>query len=312
MSPLLLSLAALVLLSGGALLLRGGESRVQARLKALRPARPQADATAPDIRVTAADERGPLERALRLLGYNPAIPRSHALPLPIVLLLAAVPGLGVALRGAEWLGPAPAALLGLALALATAMLVWQRQARRYRGILFHQLPEVLGQLLRAVRAGLPVNEALRQVNQAMAAPSQGEFAKVVGETGLGVSLEQALWNLHHRVGLTEHAFLAITVGLQGQTGGNLTESLGNLAEMTRKRVSAAAKARALAAEARTSAVILALLPFVCALALLYLNPGYLMVLFHTPLGNQLLLAFCLLLSCGLVTIRWLIQRSTQD
>jgi tight adherence protein B len=72
------------------------------------------------------------------------------------------------------------------------------------------------------------------------------------------------------------------------------------------------KARALAAEARASAAVLAGLPFATGLLLFLINPGYISELFTDPRGSNFLLTFGVLLSCGLLTIRWLIQRSTQD
>lgn len=310
----LLSLASLALLMGGALLVARGDGakQLRARVQGLRPSAAPSIALAPSIRVAAPEDRSSLEGVLRLLGHNPAIPRSHAMPLPVVLALVGGLGLAVQVRVQPILGAPVAAMLGVAVAVGLATLVWRRQARRYREELFRQLPDVVGQVARALRAGLPVGEALRRTNRNMAAPSQGEFAKVVGETAIGVPLETALWNLYLRVGLTEYSFLAITIALQAQTGGNLAESLDNVAEMTRRRVSAAAKARALSAEAKTSAAILGALPFVCAFALLFLNPDYISILFTTTLGNKMLVALCCLLSAGLLTIRWLIQRSTQD
>ena len=72
------------------------------------------------------------------------------------------------------------------------------------------------------------------------------------------------------------------------------------------------KARALAAEARASAAVLAGLPFATGLLLFVVNPDYIGELFTDPRGGNFLLTFGVLLSCGLLTIRWLIQRSTRD
>jgi len=310
----LLSLASLALLMGGALLVARGDGarQLRARVRLLRPTAAPSIALAPSIRVAAPDDLNWLQRMLRMLGYNPAIPRSHAMPLPMVLALAGGMGLAMQVRVQPILGGLVSGVMGVAVAVGLAMFIWRRQARRYREELFKQLPEVVGQVARALRAGLPVNDALRRTNHNLAPPSQGELAKVVGETTIGVPLETALWNLYLRVGLTEYSFLAITIALQAQTGGNLAESLDNVADMTRRRLFAAAKARALSAEAKTSAAILGALPFVCAFALLFVNPDYISILFNTALGNKLLLAFGCLLSAGLLTIRWLIKRSTQD
>lgn len=308
-----LAIGALLLLGGVLLLWRhgGAADPVRQRLRGL-AGRPAAVVAPPDIRVTLPDGRTWPARLLRLFGYNPNIPRSHAMAPPLVLAIAILLAAAGALQVRGLLGTPLTMALGAAGAAAVAGFLFRRQDRRYRQALFRQIPDVAGQLVRAVRAGMPVDEAVRTLAADMPSPSRGEFARIAGEIGIGVSLEAALWNLYGRVRLTEYSFLAITVGLQAQTGGNLAESLGNLAEMTRRRVAAADKARALAAEARTSAAILTALPFVTGLAMLLVNRGYITTLFDTRLGNFMLLGFVMLLGAGLLSLRWLIQRSTRD
>ncbi len=79
---------------------------------------------------------------------------------------------------------------------------------------------------------------------------------MVNEVAIGQSLESALWKLYERVGLPEYAFFAVTIGLQAQTGGSLVETLENLQDLVRKRVALSKRGKALAAEARMSAMIL--------------------------------------------------------
>jgi tight adherence protein B len=208
------------------------------------------------------------------------------------------------------LGAAPGLLSGAFAGIMAARSVFGWQRRRYCKQLFLQIPDTLGLVLRAVRAGLPVAEALRTVGQEMPEPTRGEFQQLAGEMAIGQPVEVAVWHLHERTSLTEYAFLAVTFGLQSQTGGSLTEALDNLAGMVRKRVALADKARALASEARFSATILIALPFVCGLALLGIRPGYLDVMFSTDSGRSLLMAGGGFLVMGALTIRFMIRRST--
>ena len=130
-------------------------------------------------------------------------------------------------------------------------------------------------ICRAVAAGIPLSEALRSVAHDAAAPSREEFVRVVNEVAIGQPLEGALWKLHERVGLPEYAFFAVTIGLQAQTGGSLVETLQNLQDMVRKRVALSKRGKALAAEARMSAMILGSLPFVMGVVLFFMQPGFL-------------------------------------
>ena len=75
---------------------------------------------------------------------------------------------------------------------------------------------------------------------------------MIDELSVGVDLETALWSLATRTALPEYRFFVVTIVLQRETGGNLTETLDNLADVIRKRRAVRQRAHALSAEARTS------------------------------------------------------------
>ena len=141
---------------------------------------------------------------------------------------------------------------------------WQHG--RYVDQIFQQIPDAIGLMVRAVRAGLPVGEAMRSVATELSSPLRDEFARMLGDVVIGRPVDQAMLKLYKRTGLTEFSFLAVTLGMQQQTGGNLAETLDNLADTVRKRVALTKRARALAAEARMQAGILMALPLVAVLA----------------------------------------------
>jgi tight adherence protein B len=107
---------------------------------------------------------------------------------------------------------------------------------------------------------------------------------------LGQPIDAALWTLARRIGLAECDFLVVTIALQRETGGNLAETLGRLDETLRLRRQLALKVRALAAEARASALIIGSLPFAMAALLWLASPEYLLPLVTTTLGKALLAA----------------------
>jgi tight adherence protein B len=115
-----------------------------------------------------------------------------------------------------------------------------------------------------------------------------------------------------RTGLPEYNFLAITVGLQMQTGGNLAETLDNLAEMTRQRVALRSRVRALTAEARTSAKVLVALPFVIGAVSTIVAPQNLRILVGDPFGRQLLMFGIGLLIFGILTIRRMLRSASAE
>jgi tight adherence protein B len=200
----------------------------------------------------------------------------------------------------------------MAIAVGAARFMFRLKNKRYGAKLFAQIPDALSLVLRAVRAGLPVGEAVRSLAREMPSPTREEFSRVSGEASIGVPIETAIWHLHRRTGIREYGFFAVTLGLQAQTGGNLAETLENLADMVRRRVAMVAKTRAVTAEARMSAMILGGLPFVAGGGIVLLSPGYIALLFTDRRGPYFIAAFVSLLVTGILAMNWLIKQSTQD
>lgn len=181
--------------------------------------------------------------------------------------------------------------------------------RRRRDYLFRQFPDALGQITRAVRVGIPVVEAVRQVASEAPQPTATEFGATSDRLVLGVPLDEALADTAMRTGVPEYRFFATALALQARTGGGLAETLDNLAEVIRKRVALRERGHALASEARTSAIILASLPFVTGGMLLVLNPSYAGVLFYTPNGKMALGIAAGMLTMGMLSMRFVIRRA---
>lgn len=276
------------------------------------PARP---AAGQPVRITLGQQDGRLPQVrqalFRTFGYDPRMPGARG-PL---LVRAAAAGIAASAFGAWATGPfggfPAAAVLGVAAggAVIGARLVFTRARRAVNDRLLDQFPDAIGLIVRAVRAGVPVTEGIRIVSAELPAPVGPEFRRVVDELAVGVDLETALWALAARTGLPEYRFFVVTIVLQRETGGNLTETLDNLADVIRKRRAVRQRAHALSAEARTSTYVLAALPFVSGAGLYVINPDYLTRLFTDPQGKLLLAAAATSLTLGLVTMKMLIRRA---
>jgi len=315
-APLLLLAAALLagLVAGAVLLARMRRAaRLRARVLDAAGPRPGAPvAAAPSIRLAEAPASGARLRLLRLLGYDPEVPEARILHPAAVAAIAAVAGFLSLLRLRGTLGDAPALLLAPVSAALVARGLFRWQMGRYRDAVFQQVPDALGTMVRAIRAGLPLAEAMRGLAREAPQPIRGEFARVVGDVAIGRPVEAAMMRLHHRTGLTEFSFLAVTLGLQAQTGGGLAETLDGLAEMVRKRVSMAKRARALAAEGRMQAGLLCVLPFIAAAALALIQPFYLDAFLYNPTGQRLAFVGLGLMGLGMLTIRGMIRKAGRD
>ncbi len=176
-------------------------------------------------------------------------------------------------------------------------------------VLFQQMPEALAMIVRAVRVGIPISEAIRVVAHEAAKPTSVEFARLADEVAIGSPLDEALRGMAARNGVPEYRFFATALSLQAQTGGGISETLENLADVIRKRVAARARGKALAAEARSSALVLSVLPVLALGGLWLMNPGYIGVLFTTPTGHTILASAALLECFGTLIMRTMIQKS---
>ena len=264
------------------------------------------------IRLATTNGGGPWVFFTTALGHTRQLPGPYAASVPLVVITSALIGFLVFLQTRSAFGGFVSAGVGVVLALLVARYQFRRKTRIYADLLFAQIADALSLVVRSVRAGLPVGDALRSISVEMPSPTKDEFARTMGEVALGVPLDEALWSLHARTQVREYSFLAVTLGLHAQTGGNLGETLENLVDMVRRRVALVGKARALSSEARTSCAILAALPFVTGLIVFVMDRNYISDLFYDPRGKSFLITFAVLLSAGLLANRWLLQRASRD
>lgn len=256
----------------------------------------------------AAPRRAPLRRLQGLIALDPRATAQHPAPWRAIVAAGLVLGSVVG-----WQGHAMFGLVGLALGpvvgIGLCRMTFAHGAARYRERLHAQIPDVLAMVVRAVRAGIPVVEAVRGVAREVPSPTREEFTTLSAQVAVGQPLDAALWALVHRSGVPEYAFFAVALTLQAQTGGSLAETLDNLADIVRRRIAIRARGLALAAEARTSAAVLTGVPVATGIGLAVLNPDYMSILFNDPRGHNLLAAAGGMLLLGTLTIRTLIRRT---
>jgi tight adherence protein B len=153
-----------------------------------------------------------------------------------------------------------------------------------------QFPDALDMIVRSLRAGHPTPIALTMVAREMQDPIGSEFGIVVDEITYGADLETALRNLNVRIGQDDLPLFVTAVAIQGSTGGNLGEILSNLSAVIRQRFKMRRKIRALAAEGRTSALILSSLPIAMFMIIQLVAPNFYASVWEIPLTKQSLIA----------------------
>lgn len=225
-----------------------------------------------------------------------------------LLLTCAVFGLGgwilasVTLRQSFLTGLAAGAVFA-----TLPFLYMRRQRARRLASIERQLPDTLDLLTRALRAGHAFTAGLKMAGEELAEPIAGEFRMVHDEINFGISLEQALTNLSERVPLTDMRYFVVAVLIQRDSGGNLTEILGNLSHLIRQRAKLLAKVKVLSSEGRMSAWILALLPFALGGAMYLANPKFMGPMFTDPMGITMLKYLLTMMLIGVLVLRRIVR-----
>src|SRR5688500_9060702 len=135
-------------------------------------------------------------------------------------------------------------------------------------------PDAIELMVRGLRSGLPITETLGIVAAEIAGPVGLEFRAVADKMKIGRTMEVALQETADRLGTAEFQFFVITLAIQRETGGNLAETLSNLADVLRKRAQMKLKIRAMSSESKASAMIVGSLPFIVFILIWFINGKY--------------------------------------
>ncbi len=198
--------------------------------------------------------------------------------------------------------------LGAGAAFGSIPFLYLARLRSQRlGKLEVQLPDALDLMGRALRSGHAFPSALQMVGDEMPDPIASEFRAVHDEVNFGVSLQQALTNLTERVPLTDLRYFVVSVLIQRESGGNLTEVLSNLSRLIRERLKLLSKVRVLSSEGRLSAWILVLMPFLLAGLMSIVNPDFIAPLWNDPMGISIVQNMLFLMCVGVLMLRSIVR-----
>jgi tight adherence protein B len=181
-----------------------------------------------------------------------------------------------------------AILLGIAVGVGLPYFVIGAMGKRRVKAFLNLFPDAIDLMVRALRSGLPISEAIVGAAQEIGDPVGAEFSSVESGMRMGRDLDSLLWDIAKRIDAPELRFFIIALGVQRETGGNLAETLANLSDLLRRRKMMQQKVRAMSSEARASTMILGSLPFVVTGILMLTSPGYIRVLFTDPRGMMLI------------------------
>jgi tight adherence protein B len=219
-------------------------------------------------------------------------------------VMAAIAGAVIYIFGLPWYA-AIAAAAAAGIGLPRWCLNFLR--RRRQQVFLNDFADAIDIVVRGLKSGLPVNEAMKVIANEVAPPVGPEFLEVVEGQRVGITIDQGIERMFERMPLAEVNFLAIVMAIQSKTGGNLAEALGNLSKVLRDRKKMKAKIRSVSQEAKSSAMIIGALPF-CIIGLLSIfSPDYLTPLWTTRIGNILVVGCVVWMLLGTLVMRKMIN-----
>ena len=180
------------------------------------------------------------------------------------------------------------------------------RGRRMKAFLA-EFPNALDVMVRSIKSGLPLNDAIRMISAEGQEPVRTEFKRIVEAQQMGLNVPEACARLYSRIPLSEANFFAIVIAIQAQAGGNLSEALGNLSRVLRDRKKMKAKISAMSMEAKASAAIIGALPFIVTFLVYMTSPEYITILFTDSRGHLILGASAIWMSIGILVMRNMIN-----
>jgi tight adherence protein B len=199
------------------------------------------------------------------------------------------------------------ALLGFTCFFGIPRFFIKFRARSRQRAFLEDFADALEAMIRLLKAGMPVGEAIAMVAREFSGPVGDEMGRVYDNQKVGVPLQDAVRKMIPRMPLPEVQMFATSVAIQIQTGSSLSEVLGNLSGVIRARYRLKRKIQALSAEAKISAMIIGALPILVSLALWGVNPDYIGLLFTDDTGKILLYGIIFWMSCGILVMRQMIN-----
>lgn len=181
----------------------------------------------------------------------------------------------------------------------------------YQNRFLEVFPDALDLIVRGVRAGLPPLDAISVAAREISAPVGVELQQALDEMQIGVPMDEALLHTAERLRVADFRFFVVAIVLQRRTGGSLAETLAALSVVIRQRRLLRMKARALTAEAKASAAVIAVMPFVGFIGLYWISPKLMSVMFNDPRGRFMLGVAIVSMLAGMGLMAAIIRRVTR-
>ena len=198
-------------------------------------------------------------------------------------------------------------LLALLLFLAADFVFVQRRITKRLDNFQRQLADCLSLVANSLRAGFSFLQTMEIISREMEPPMSTEFERVMRDTTLGKSLDEALHSMDERVGSADFSLVITAVLIQQQVGGNLATILDTIRNTISERIRIRREVNTLTAQGKMSGIVLACIPVALALFFYVSSPEYLEPLLTTNIGRIAIIGALFLVIIGFAIIRKIVD-----
>jgi len=197
-------------------------------------------------------------------------------PVMLIVIMALLSGVAF-MAISFFLAGAPTGLkigVGTFMGVGSVWLWVNGKAKKRHDLIEEQLPDAIDLLVRSLRVGHPFTHALANAAKEIPDPLGSELGLIADEAAYGRDVGEALAAFAERMDMQDIRFLAVSVTIQAQSGGNLAEILDGLSKVVRARFKLFRKVRAITAEAKWSGMFLSGFPIGAMLMISMIKPDY--------------------------------------
>lgn len=183
------------------------------------------------------------------------------------------------------------------------------KASKRLALIDEQLPDAVELMVRSLKVGHPFVSAINTVAKEIQDPLASELGVIADEAAYGRDVADAIRAMAERLDSQDLRFLAVAVGIQQKSGGNLAEILSGLAQVIRARFKLFRKIKAITGEAKWSGAFLSVFPLIALVGINLMQPNYYDEVMQTPIfipaciGVGVMLVMNILFMKALVNIK---------
>lgn len=189
-----------------------------------------------------------------------------------------------------------------------AVFFWvSSKAKKRLAALEEQLPDAVELMVRSLRVGHPFVSAVHTVAREMSDPLASELGMIADEAAYGRDISEAIRAMAERLEIQDLSFLAVAVGIQQKSGGNLAEILQGLAEVIRARFKLFRKVKAITSEAKFSGTFLSFFPILCLIGINVAQPDYYSEVIDSPVFIPACAVVAVMLGVNMLFMRMMVN-----